>query len=427
MKISEIIGKIKLNGKRRQNIDSVRLMSWRDSLINRINAKYTADSLEILKSGQAHVGSAERSLDSLRVISDSLNIKVANKSGQLLASANSRVSSWESNIQSKIMDSLGFKTDSVSFTTLVEKELASLVPLTLPDLSELDVELKRFTELGYDFSVPANLNFDPGIEDIVAPGSLSDFGIKEDMVIKSIEPAIEELKLVPKEVEIPTESSALEKLKKQAVDHFSGKGEVLENAMEKISRYKGKVSTLKSLQDFDKIKRTNPMKGLRFFDRAFFGLSIQPKTIGSGAIDFEFYCLYKLSGRSSIGLGPMYRFTYHENSRNATSLRLTGNRTFFEFGRWRNFIPRIEVEVTDGASRSDKLPNNGYSITREQLNVSAFIGFRKPYKLYRNIKGTAFLLLSVYNSGNSVHLGQVTSRAGFEFQFPSKKKQPTTL
>ena len=115
-----------------------------------------------------------------------------------------------------------------------------------------------------------------------------------------------------------------------AADH-AGKEEQLKSAMEKISKYKQKYSSVSSIKDLPK-RPTNPMKSKRFIERLVPGLYLQYQQKNFYLLDVNPYVGYKLTGRFTTGFGWNHRYAYDKDSRAFNSRsRIFGPRGYVDF------------------------------------------------------------------------------------------------
>jgi hypothetical protein len=212
-----------------------------------------------------------------------------------------------------------------------------------------------------------------------------------------------------------------EEVKEAAIDHFAGKQEVLQDALQQISRYKKKYSSLNSLSEIGK-RRPNPMKGKPFIERTVPGVFFQFHSRGGYVLlDVNPYAGYKLSGRLTAGLGWLQRGVVRE-SRNllpTEKINVYGPRVFAEFLLPKGFLPRLEIEYVN-----TYVPTFQSIVTkdigRREWVPGAFIGLKKQYKIYKNIRGTAIINLRLFNPSFKSPYGDVVNTR-FGFEFPIKK------
>ncbi|MDQ2657336.1 MAG: hypothetical protein M3Y60_07930, partial [Bacteroidota bacterium] len=139
-------------------------------------------------------------------------------------------------------------------------------------------------------------------------------------------------------------AKAVDMAKKAAVDHFAGKQEQLKAAMEKISKYKQKYSSVSSIKDLPK-RPPNPMKGKPFIERLIPGLYFQYQQKNFYLIDVNPYVAYKLTGRFNTGLGWNHRLAW-DSKRDRWNQRavIFGPRAFVDFKLGKGFIAHVEGE-----------------------------------------------------------------------------------
>jgi hypothetical protein len=96
---------------------------------------------------------------------------------------------------------------------------------------------------------------------------------------------------------------AIEKVKQQAMDHFAGKEQVLQAAMEQVSKYKQKYESVGSLSEIQNLKRPpNAMKGKPFIERVLPGFAIQIHTKTYLNFDVNPYVAIELPVNSQLAL-----------------------------------------------------------------------------------------------------------------------------
>jgi hypothetical protein len=214
---------------------------------------------------------------------------------------------------------------------------------------------------------------------------------------------------------------AVKKVKEVAVNHFAGKEQVLQQAMEKMSKLKNKYSSLNSLSEVGK-KRPNEMRGKPLIERLLPGIALQIQRKGDNIlVDFNPYIGYRLSGRLTSGLGWNQRYGY-DTDRNTFSpgTRIYGPRVYSEFKIGKGFSPRAEAELMNTYVPPRLHSGPADPVGREWV-PGVFVGLKKEYKFMRKVKGTAQIMLRVFNHENKSPYGDVLNmRVGFEF--PMKKK-----
>ncbi len=215
----------------------------------------------------------------------------------------------------------------------------------------------------------------------------------------------------------------IDQAKEIAIDHFAGKEEQLKKAMESVSKYKQKFPTISSLNDLSK-KRPNEMRGKPFIERIVPGIAIQLQKKNDDLLtDFNMYLSYRFTGRFTSGAGWNQRIGYNtdRNSWSHENARIYGPRVFSEYKLGKGFSPRAEVEVMN---------TNVPPLTRTQTTDpfhrewvwGAFAGIKKEYRFFKNIKGTASIMMRLYNPDHKSPYADVVN-ARFGFEFPMKKKR----
>ena len=216
---------------------------------------------------------------------------------------------------------------------------------------------------------------------------------------------------------------AIKQVQQQAVNHFAGKEQVLQQAMEKMSKLKSKYSSLNSLKDIPK-RRPNEMRGKPMRERLLPGIALQIQKKGDDIlVDFNPYIGYRLSGRLTSGLGWNHRVGYNTDRNGFTSApRVYGPRAYGEFRLGKGFSPRAEFEYM-----------NTYVPPQLQTPVTdpgvrewvpgAFVGMKKDYRFIGSVKGTAMIMLRVFNVDHKSPYADVLN-VRFGFEFPQRKKKP---
>ncbi len=214
---------------------------------------------------------------------------------------------------------------------------------------------------------------------------------------------------------------AVEMAKKAAVDHFAGKQEQLKAAMEKISKYKQKYSSVSSIKDLPK-RPPNPMKGRPFVTRLVPGLYLQYQRKNLYLADFNPYVGYRISGRFTSGLGWNHRYAYDKKTRQFNSRAVIfGPRAYVDFKLGKGFIAHLE-----GESMNTFVPSTliGNPDTGQREWVWSFMtGIKKEYRIYKNLKGTALIQYNLFNRYyKAPYVDRLNSRIGFEYVIKSKKR-----
>lgn len=211
---------------------------------------------------------------------------------------------------------------------------------------------------------------------------------------------------------------AIEQAKDIALDHFAGKEEQLNEAIQTLARYKSKYPNLNGISEATR-RPPNEMKDKPLIERIIPGVGMQIQKKGNDLmVDFSPYVSYRITGRVSAGFGWNQRIAYNVNQSQFNALaNIFGPRLFGEFKLWRGFSPRAELETMNTLVPSLVRSHSGDPLHREWV-WGAFAGIKKEYKLIRNVKGTASVMMRLYNPDRkSPYADVVNARFGFEFPF----------
>ena len=218
---------------------------------------------------------------------------------------------------------------------------------------------------------------------------------------------------------------AVEKAKEVAIDHFAGKEAELKAAMDKISKYKQKYSSVSSLKDLPK-RPPNAMKGKPFIERLVPGLYFQYQQKNYNLFDFNPYLGYRISGRFTAGAGWNQRYPWdrkkHEWNYRA---RIFGPRAYVDFKLGKGFIAHMETEVMNTFVPS-VIQGNPDTGQREWV-WGMMTGMKKEYKIYKNLKGTVLLQYNIFNPKyKAPYVDRLNSRIGFEYVLKKKPKKTSS-
>jgi hypothetical protein len=208
--------------------------------------------------------------------------------------------------------------------------------------------------------------------------------------------------------------------KKEAINHFAGKEEQLKAAMDKMSAYKQKYSSVKSIKDLPK-RPPNAMKGKPFIERIVPGLYLQLQVKNDWLIDVNPYLSYKLTGRFVPGLGWNQRFNINRSNSKAPVSRtqIYGPRAFLDFRLGKGFIAHLEQEAMNTYVPTP-LKGSADDGSREWV-WSTMMGLKKQYKIYKNLNGTVLIQYNLTNHYfKTPYLDRLNSRMGFEYNLRSK-------
>lgn len=214
----------------------------------------------------------------------------------------------------------------------------------------------------------------------------------------------------------------IQEAQKQATDHFAGKMDQVDKAMRSISKHKQKFPTITSLNDIPR-KAPNEMKGKPLVERIVPGMAVQlQKKDDDLLVDFNLYCGYRFTKRFTTGGGWNQRVGYNtdKNKWSPENARIYGPRIFSEYKLGKGFSPRLEIEVMNTF-----VPAYIKTIPVDPGNREwvwgGFVGIKKDYTLYKKVKGTAMVMIRLFDPHRKSPYADVIN-ARFGFEFPMKKK-----
>jgi hypothetical protein len=213
----------------------------------------------------------------------------------------------------------------------------------------------------------------------------------------------------------------VEMAKEAAIDHFAGKQEQLKAAMDKLSKYKQKYSSVSSLKDLPK-RPPNAMKGKPFIERIIPGLYFQYQQKNYRLFDINPYVGYRISGRFTAGAGWNQRFAYDRNTHNWSSQgRIYGPRAYVDFKLGKGFIAHLETEVMNTFVPSTIV--SGQELGQREWVWALMTGLKKEYKIYKNLKGTVLIQYNIFNPKyKAPYVDRLNSRIGFEYTLKKRVK-----
>jgi len=215
----------------------------------------------------------------------------------------------------------------------------------------------------------------------------------------------------------------LQKGKQEAMNHFAGKEQVLQEAMEKVSKYKQKYSSLQSIHDLPK-RRPNEMRGKPFRERLVPGIAFQIQRKSNDLlVDFNVYAGYRFTGKFTAGLGWNQRVAYNSKSNDFNPhARVFGPRTFAEYNLFRGICPRVEFEFMNTFVPKALFAPVTTDVGSREWVWTAFAGLKKDYRFLKKIKGTTMVMFNVYNPRHRSPYADVMN-VRFGFEFPQRKKE----
>lgn len=217
---------------------------------------------------------------------------------------------------------------------------------------------------------------------------------------------------------------AMEMAKEKAIDHFAGKEEQLKTAMQQMSKYKQKYSSVSSIKDLPK-RKPNAMKGKPLIERFVPGLYFQYQQKTFNLFDFNPYVGYRISGLFTGGLGWNQRFAYDRRNHewNNSRGRIYGPRAYLDTKIGKGFSGHLETEVMNTfvpSVISGTMLDHG----QREWVWGMMIGLKKEYKIYKNLRGTVLFQYNIFNPKyKAPYVDRLNSRIGFEYVLKKKKKK----
>lgn len=308
----------------------------------------------------------------------------------------------------------------------MENPLSDFTP-ELPDMNIGDANLGEITGQVNSYTntvtdvIPENINDIPATLETHATDAL-----QVDAVQEQIGEVAELSEMVG---QLNNEEYVQEQLKnqvqQQAFDHFAGKQEQLEKAMDTMSKYKRKYEDIQSVADLPK-KIPNAMRGKPFVERLVPGIAIQIHQQDAWLFDFNPYIGYRFSGRLTAGLGWNQRISYNFDTGNFQNEQVIfGPRIYTDILMAKGFGVRLEGEYMKTLVPSQFSTGQTDAHGREWV-FSTMAGLKKDYRFLKRIKGTVMLLYNIYDPHHRSPYGdKLNMRFGFEYILKSKaKKKP---
>lgn len=212
---------------------------------------------------------------------------------------------------------------------------------------------------------------------------------------------------------------AMETVKAEATNHFVGKEELLQKSMDKMTKLKGKYSEVKSMAELPK-KLPNPLRDMPFIERIVPGVTFQIQKNDYFLLDVNVYAMYRITPRFSAGAGWVERLPFDKLTFQQSMERAYGPRAAFQFN-WTKGISFTFLPEVINANVPPQLTKNPTDIENREWVWSAFVGIKKEFTVYKNIKGNTEALYDIYDpESKAPYVERFSIRFGFEF--PIKKK-----
>lgn len=436
--------------------DSLTITAWADSMKISLQNRFTPDSLKLkskvdsLSSLRLPTEPYASRLDSLLKGKENLLSEITGKQQELTSKTKSKLNKWQQSIRARL-DSIGIK-GSIPGVNLPQTKELNLPQTDFPELDIPGLDLPQVPVLAStDF---ANLELSPDLSDINTKLPFSSFegllgiqgklsGISDKVsVLEELKAnavptaesligeldAVKELQSQTKALEgiqppgnpadqLPNAEQAKEQVKDMAIDHFAGKDQQLKTAMQEISKYKRKYSSIQSIKDLPR-KTPNPMKEKAFIERLVEGVTLQPVRKDNWMVDINPSIGYRFTKRLTINMGWNHRITFGENDKDITAVY--GPRINGEYKVFKGFSGRLDVETMNTFVPANLKQSD---IGEREWVPAVFVGIKKEYKIYKQLRGTAITLYNLYNPDYKSPYGdRLNIRLGFEYTIKKKKK-----
>lgn len=229
-------------------------------------------------------------------------------------------------------------------------------------------------------------------------------------------------------VEVPkTGDQAKEQLmnqaKKEAVNHFSGKEQVLVTAMEKMSKYKQKYSSVSSMKDLEGKKNHNELKGKPLRERLVPAITWQFQSWHDLMLDINPAVGYKITPRLITGIGWNHRIAFNiPQQKFNQEAKVYGFRAYGEYELKKGFGFRLDVETMNTPAKQ-RMPATDVYKGRDWV-WGALVGIKQKYPIYKKLKGNAQLMYNIFDKDHrSPYPDRINFRIGIEFTFKKKKQE----
>ena len=460
----------------RISLDSIHVIAWSDSLRTKVQARFDVDSLNLshridsLRNIDLPTNSLQEKLDSLVAKKDGLLNEVESRKQSLMTKSREPIMTWRDKAREKVGVTGVADLPNVPGGGVPDIDIPGVPDVNVPDLPDVNLNTDQLAELGLP-EIPAldieelhSLDLSPELSSInesirlpefdqvsdiqeylgkgnEALSTVSQLQTNTDVVVEQSLQKVDGVGEVQEQLQLAEGvhdnefMEAAEKMKdpeamkeevkqkvvKKAVNHFAGREQVLQAAMDKMAKYKAKYESLNSLSEIGK-RPPNPMKNKPFIERLVPGVALQILRNDNINLDINPYVGYRISGRFTAGLGWNQRIGYSTKENYFTSPAVVyGPRSFVEAKVWRGFSGRVEVEWMNTVVPPVFKPLTP-DITNREWVWSFMAGIKKEYRFIKSVKGTAFIMFNLYDPKNKSPYGDVLNTR-FGFEFPLKKQK----
>lgn len=217
---------------------------------------------------------------------------------------------------------------------------------------------------------------------------------------------------------------AKEMVLKEATNHFAGKEDILQAAMDKMIKFKSRYSDVKSIADLPK-RLPNPLKGKPLRERLVPALTLQIMSQKNVLLDLNPSIAYRISPRFKTGIGWVERITF-DDWKPTMPERVFGVRNYTEFQLSRGFHARADMELLN-AILPPLIISTG-DLGKRDWEWSALIGLKKDFKISKKVIGNVQTMYRLWSDKDKVPFpDRLNIRIGFEFPMRKNVKQSQPL
>ncbi|MDN5203086.1 hypothetical protein QQ008_16980 [Fulvivirgaceae bacterium BMA10] len=198
------------------------------------------------------------------------------------------------------------------------------------------------------------------------------------------------------------------KVKEQAVNHFTKQAESLEKTQKKLAKLKKKYENVQNIKNLPK-RPENPLKGKPLKKRLILGATLQVHKGQPLGIDVSPQLGYKFTKNLSAGLGGSYRTAINDEERYLLTreLEVYGYRAWTKMKIWKGFF---------GYGEYENLRHGKKNHEPKQVNTwvsGAHLGIGRSHKFLGRIEGHMLLMYNWLHKGVSPYRSAWNIRLGF--------------
>jgi len=212
---------------------------------------------------------------------------------------------------------------------------------------------------------------------------------------------------------------AKEQVLNAAKDHFAGKEEILQQAMDKMAKLKTRYAEVASSADLPK-RLPNPLKGKPFIERIVPGITFQIQQEDFFLLDVNPMVMYRWYPRWSLGVGWNQRLPF-DGLQVQKEGSVYGPRAAIEFKWAKGFNLKLMPELMNTTIPALAAQSRGVDPAYREWVPALFAGIKKEFKIYRGLKGNSEILYNLYDKDHLSPYGdKISVRFGFELEIRKK-------